>query len=248
MISITAARGHWRKLVCMNKRAVITIVALTVFICLIAVIVIQLFPLIKEVVTNVENESNAVQYIESYGAKGIPILIFLSALQVILIVIPSAAIQILSGLCYGIFRGTLMFIAGSTLGNVFVFISMRKLRGLIEPFFNRNPRKKRFLTTEQLSRMKRPELAAFFCFLIPGIPNGIIPYLFAETGASMGKYIAAAAAGSIPSSLVCVFLGDRISRGRYSTAVIISAVVAVAVLFVLLYRKKLINMITHESD
>ena len=107
-----------------------------IMLALTAVMLKDLFPLLREVATHTKDETAAVQYVDAHGMKGVPILVGLQALQTILAVIPSAAIQILTGLCYGIWWGTLINIAGCALGNSIVFLTMAALRsrGLRTPW------------------------------------------------------------------------------------------------------------------
>jgi len=225
-----------------RRNVLLSIIAAAVAACLIAILVIELFPLVKEVVANAGDESSMVSYIDSYGARGVPILMGLQVLQVIIAVIPAAAIQILTGLCYGAWLGTLINLVGCVLGNILVFAAMRHMKNLLAPLLKRVKREnkeKRFLSSNRFSKLKRPEMIVFFCFLIPGIPNGIVPYVFSETNIPLGRYIAAVAAGCIPSTLICNYLGHSVSKGNYTVAAIVAGAVIVIVLVVLLLKKKI---------
>jgi len=103
------------------------------------------------------------------------------------------------------------------------------------------------LAKEKLARIKRPEFVAFFLALIPWV-SGVGPYLFAETKVSLWKYLIAVILGSIPSTVMYVFLGDRISGGNYTTAIITAAIVVAILVSVLLFRKKILAKIMDESE
>jgi len=231
----------------MNKRNVLTIIIAAAVLVLIVIMIIQLFPLIREVFKDSSDESKMVKYIDSYGMKGVPVLIGLQALQVIVAVIPSAAIQVLTGICYGAYWGTLVNVAGSILGNILVFTAMRQLSTLLSPFFKHKNKHKKFLSKERLSKMKRPELIAFFFFLIPGIPNGIVPYVFAETDISLPRYLIAVIGGVVPSTFICTFMGDRVSKGSYTSAIIIFAVILVVFIIVMIFKNKIMKKITDSN-
>jgi len=227
-----------------QRNVLLPIIVAAVTIGLIAILAIELLPLVKEVVANAGDESKMVNYIGAYGAKGVPVLVALQVLQVIVAVIPAAAIQILTGLCYGVWMGTLINLVGCVFGNILVFIAMRRMKKLLAPLLNRVRREKKqknFLSSSRFSRIKRPEMIVFFCFLIPGIPNGIVPYVFSETGIPLSRYIIAVAAGCIPSTLICNFLGNSVSKGDYTITVIIAGVVVVIVLIALLLKKKIFD-------
>lgn len=231
----------------MKRNQILTLFFIAVSLVLVAVLTVQLFPLIREVVTNADDESNIVSYVDAYGVRGVPILIGLSAIQVIIPVIPAPAVGVLAGLCYGIIWGPLIFLGGCVLGNLFVFVSVRQLGGLITPHIRHKKTKhKKLLSKERLKKIKRPEIVAFFCFLIPGL-SSMLPYLFAGTKISLVKYLLAAFVGNIPSAMFYVFLGDRMSQGNYTTAILVAAVAVVAILALLPFRKKIMNKIMQEE-
>ena len=209
-----------------------------------AAMVIGLFPLLKEVIANAGDENNMVQSIDAYGLKGVPLLICLQAFQIIIAFLPAAAIQILTGLCYGVWLGVCINLVGSILGNIIVFTAVRQFRSLFSTLFKRKKGRKGLLSAEKLARLKKPEMVAFFLFLIPGIPNGFVPYVFAGTDISLRKYLLAVAAGSIPATFLCTFLGDRWSKGSHTTAVVIAVVVAVVIVLVFVFKDKILRKIT----
>lgn len=227
-----------------KRERFLAILVVAAMISLIAVMVVDLLPLLKEIVSNAGDETQMVQYIDSYGMKGVPILMGLQALQIIIAVIPSLVIQVLTGLCYGVWWGTLINLAGCVFGNLLVFISVRQLKNLLAPAVERMSKRKEMQYIGKLSQIRKPELIAFAFFLIPGIPNGIMPYIFARTNISTGKYILAILAGSIPSTFICTYMGDRLSKGSYTAAVIIAVVVAVIICVVFKYKNKIIAGVT----
>ena len=231
----------------MKKHNVFTAIIMAAFLCLLLVMVVQLFPLVKEVVSHVDDESSIVAYVASFGWRGVPALIGLAALQVMIPIIPAPAVGVLTGLSYGVYWGPLIFLSGIALGNLFVLISLRQLRGLIVLKRKRNTRHTKFHSKEHLEKIKKPEIVAFFLSLIPFL-SGAGPYLFAETRVSPGKYIIAVIAGNIPAAFIYVFLGNHIARGNYTAAIITAALMLVAALFILLFRKKIMGKIMSEGS
>jgi uncharacterized membrane protein YdjX (TVP38/TMEM64 family) len=226
-----------------RKQKIFKIIIAALFLLFLIAMIVQLLPLVREVVANARDESSIVAYVDSFGWRGVPALVGLSALQVIIPIIPAPAVGVLAGLSYGIYWGPLIFLGGIAVGNLFVVVSLRLLHSLI---IAKKPKKKSKYK-EQLEKIKRPEIAAFFLTLIPWV-SSTGPYLFAGTKVALSKYIIAVVAGSIPSTVLYVFLGDRISRGNYTTAIIIAAIVVVALVFILVFRKKIIGIIMGESD
>ena len=227
----------------MKKRYFFTALVTAVMLGLIAIMVVDLLPLLRQVAANAGDESKIVKYIASYGFKGVPILIGLQALQVITAVIPSAAIQLLTGLCYGVWWGTLINLVGCVLGNLIIFVAMRQIKSLAAPFMEKLSAKKGPLSLEKLQKIKNPQILAFSFFLIPGIPNGIMPYIFSRTSITLTEYLLANVAGSLPSTFICTFCGDRISHGNYGLAIGIGAGAVVIAVVLVIFKDRLVDRI-----
>jgi len=231
----------------MKNRNILTAVVAAVFLGLLIAMIVQLFPLIRDVAMNAQDESSILEYVDSFGWRAAPALIGLAALQVIIPIIPAPAVGVLTGLSYGVYWGMLIYLAGIVIGNLFVVISVRQLHGLIALKRKSGSQQKKSGSKEKLEKIKKPEVVAFFLFLIPFL-SGVGPYLFAETRVSLSKYIIAVVAGSIPSAVIYVFLGNRISSEDHTAAIITAALFLIVMLFILVFRKKIMGKIMGEDN
>jgi len=231
----------------MTKKDKINILILAVLILLLIAMVVQLFPLLEDVLENRADESSLALTVDALGWRGPVSLIGLAALQVIFPVIPAVAIGILTGLSYGVYWGSLIFLGGIALGNAVVVFAIRRIDTLFAGKVKHKGKHHRMLSKENLERIQKPEIVAFFLFIIPFI-SGAGPYLFAETKVKLWKYLIAVVAGSLPTTIVYVFLGERISQGSYTTAIITGSVLVVAMVLILIFRKKILGVILADSD
>jgi uncharacterized membrane protein YdjX (TVP38/TMEM64 family) len=238
-----------------KRQTIFSIIVLALMLALIVVMVVEMIPLLKEVLQNTSDESKVLGYIQAYGAKGVPVLAALQALQVMMTFLPAAIIQILAGLSYGVWGGALICIVGTILGNLIVFTVLRQLKSAFSSFFKERgergemdeqadkPKKNRFLSIAKLNQMKHPEYIAFFLFLIPGLPNGILPYIFAQTKITTARYLVSVAAACVPTTLLCTWLGERISKGDYQTAIVLVVILIAILAVVLIFRKRIMDRI-----
>jgi len=231
----------------MKKHNPFTAVLMAFFFCLLLVMVIQLFPLLREVIADAGDESSIVTYVESIGWRGVLALLGLSALQVIIPFIPATVVGVLAGLSYGIYFGPLIFLSGVALGNVFVMVYVRQLSSLIPARKKPSAKHNKLISKEKLEKIKRPEIAAFFLTVLPFV-GSMGPYLFAKTKVSLGKYVIAVLAAYLPSTFVYVFLGDRIASGNYGAAILTAVIAGTVVLPALLFRKRIMNKIMEEDS
>jgi len=234
------------KVLKMDKQNVINTIIMIFFLCIMLALIIQLLPLLEDVLENRHDESSVVNTVDALGWRGPPALIGLAALQVVFPLVPAAAIGVLTGLSYGVGWGLLIFLVGIAFGNLVVVFSMRRVEDLISRLIKHRVKHAAKhsgpLSKENLAKIKKPEIVAFFLFMIPFI-SGAGPYLFAETNVKLWKYIIAVVLGCIPTAIVYVFIGQHISQGSYTTAIIIGAIFVAAVVFILIFRKKIVGMI-----
>jgi len=234
-----------------EKNIVDIIILILVFFVFVAMIV-QLFPLLEDVIEYREDESGIVIVVEALGCRGPLALIGLAALQVVFPIVPAVAIGILTGLTYGVFWGMIIFLGGIAVGNIFVVFAIRKLTVIFSGRKKKEQKddeqeRSKLLSKEALEKIQKPELVAFFLFMIPFI-SGAGPYLFAGTKVNIWKYTAAVVAGCIPTAILYVFLGERISQGSHLTAIITGAILVIALVFILIFRKKILGMILGRAD
>jgi len=200
----------------------------------------DLFPLLVNIVQHIKDENVVIAEIEGYGPKGAFILLAMQILQVVTSFFPAAAIQILAGLTFGSLYGTVICLIGYIIGNGMVFVLIRQVR---KNFFLRiSPSKKNKTKTGwELSFIQKAHdltMLSFLLALIPGIPNGILPYLFSKTDIPLSKYILSISLAGIPTIFLICFAGERIANGDIMTAVgITGALLLIAGVVFLLNRR-----------
>jgi uncharacterized membrane protein YdjX (TVP38/TMEM64 family) len=212
-----------------------------IIIILIFIMVKDLLPLFKEVLENIHDEKNVIGYIEAYGIKGVPILIALAFFQVISFIVPALPIQVLSGLCYGIWFGSLIYIIGAAIGNISIFLIIKKIKSIL-PFF-KDATKKNKMQLINTKKITKPAIVVFALYLIPIIPNGIVPYVCSGLKIKLLNFSIAMILGLIPATLISAGLGHSISSSNHVLTMIIVAVLAIIILLIVIFKKKIIHLI-----
>lgn len=215
-----------------DSKSMIFVIPIIIFLILILVLCIDLVPVFQKVMENGQNESVMVSYIESYGVKGIFIIMFLQVFQVLSAVLPAMPVQILAGLCYGIVYGSVISIIGYALGHMLIFIIARKLGSALMPL--NQTRKFNFV-----GKSKNPKLLAFLLYVIPGIPNGILPYIFSKSDITPGEFLLSVTLASIPGILISTVLGSRLSQGDFLTSLFLLLLCVIIIVLVVVFRGKI---------
>ncbi len=170
------------------------------------------------------------EYLNRQGQLGGMIAVFfISILQVISIVIPGMAIHISAGLILGWWRAFLSSYLGFVFGNVLVFRTARRLGNTLQDLMPKE--NNRSWLTRKINSASAGFVIALAC-LVPGVPNGIIPYIAARTNLSLKKYSFAIAVTCWVQILCNCCAGHFLIRGEFLYMVLSFAVQILLIIIV----------------
>ena len=164
--------------------------------------------------------------------KGIVCTIMLAILQVVSIVFPGLAIQIAAGVIYGWWKSFFICYVGFVIGNVVVFMVARHLGSSINELAGKQTAKhsKNFILRKL--RTLNPTLMVALGYLLPLVPNGIIPYISANTKISLRRFTAALALTSWFQIFFNCLAGNFLLHGRYFMMVLMFVIQGAMFVFV----------------
>ena len=144
-------------------------------------------------------------YLKKMGSEGVWILILLQTIETVSVFLPAVPVYLCAGAICGSFNGILLCWATNLALNVLLFLLARLIgKRLADHGFSYH--------NEKLERLieatTKPERVICLICMIPGVPNGLIPYIAARTRISFLKFAAAVAVGSLPTIILFVAGGD----------------------------------------
>ena len=156
---------------------------------------------------NFQNDTEgAKQLLRQKGWLGYLTVVFVEALQMVVVFIPAEFIQISSGLSYPFPLALLFCDLGVCLGASIIFVLVRAFR------FENGAYTKTKEKIERLSSVQKKErsvvLFLYFLFFMPIIPFGAICYYGSSTKLRYWKYILTVATGVIPSIVTSNLMGS----------------------------------------
>lgn len=217
--------------------AIIAVLALTVYILwkIFGDEIIQLFELIKR-----GNEDEIAAYLNSQSSWGGYFVLFvIQALQVVSIFFPGMVIQIAGALIYGWWRSFLICWLGFVFGNALVFAVARVLGKSIQFAFSGEDKKENWLM--QKINDGNPTFVVAVACLVPGVPNGIIPYIAARTKITLKSFVLAVAGSSWIQILLNCIAGHFLRNGQYLFMVFAFALQIALIVVISKNRDKLLN-------
>lgn len=222
-----------------KRKKVIRIVSLCILVAVMIFVTIICIPIVKMLSTE-EGRAGLERLVDSNFLLGVCVYMFLQVLQVLVALIPGGVIQILGGVLFGNFWGTVLCSLGILAGSAIAFFMVRRFgMPVVEAFIDRKGIKK----FEFLNDTKKLEITVFILFLIPGMPKDVLTYLAPLTKIKPSSFLALSMLGRFPAILLSIVFGANLSEGNILAAVIIFAVVAVVGIIGILYNGKIVAYI-----
>jgi uncharacterized membrane protein YdjX (TVP38/TMEM64 family) len=224
-----------------GKRLLVFGLILLVVIVLIALLIKDALPLLKEVLANTSNESATVTAVDKLGTRGVVMIALLQAIATSAAFLPSTPIQVLAGLVYGKW-GIAIILVGMLLGNAALFLAVRyggqTIHDLLPEKHKHPPHK--FLDLDRLNAMKHPGLVVFIVHLVPGLPNSMLSVVLARTKITLRTFLFWVALGEIPPLAITVGLGSSIASQNKTLIYVLGAVLALILLIGLIFHKRIL--------
>jgi uncharacterized membrane protein YdjX (TVP38/TMEM64 family) len=203
-----------------NSANTLKFVGLIVFIALIVICTIALFPYFKHLTTE-EGRLELIDMIQGAGAFGVLICLGLQFVQVVVAFIPGEVVQIAVGAIYGPFAGTCILVLGALISSAFVFLVVRKLGApFVEQMIGRNHEDK----LRWLNDNKRLDLVVFILFIIPGLPKDLFTYLVPLTRMRAANFLILSTLARIPGIAISSYIGNAAIQGDYTQAIIVAVI------------------------
>lgn len=157
------------------------------------------------------------------------------AMQVFVAIIPGEPLEIVAGYAFGAVEGTLLCLAGATIGSILVFLFVRKFGvRAVELFFP----KEKFENLKFLQDSCRLNLMVFLIFFIPGTPKDVLCYCVGLTKMKLPTWALITATARIPSVITSTIGGDALGLGAHGfAAAVFAATLALSAVGLLIYKK-----------
>ena len=153
-------------------------------------------------------------YLEAQSTVGgFAVLWLICVMQVVSIVFPSMVIQVAGALIYGWWRSFIVCWVGFVSGNVIAFTIGRLFKKNIATLIHKDGEKENWII-QKINQGHQIFVVAIAC-MVPGVPNGIIPYLSAQTTITAKEFSIAVAASSWIQVLLNCMAGHFLANGQY---------------------------------
>ena len=215
-----------------TKLKIFKITLLVIVIIVLTAITIYLFPAIKNLSTK-EGQIAFKQKVTSSGIYGLSLLFLIQLAQIFLFILPGEPIEILAGMCYGWFWGTIFIMLSSAVISSLIFILVRKIGKQFVYDFSDEEKIKKLENNELFKNPKKIELIFFILFLLPGTPKDLLTYLAGLLPIKFRRFVVISTIARIPSIVTSTIAGANIAVGNWKKGIILYGIIVAVVLLLL---------------
>ncbi len=211
-----------------SRASIILCIISTVFLMLTGLIVFLMWDYIRE-------PALLRDAIGEHSMLGALSLILISAVQVIVALVPGEFIEIAAGYMFGGIWGAVLCLVGIVLGSCITILLVRRFgRQFVYVFY---PQEKLDALPILKNSAKR-NILTFIIFIIPGTPKDLFTYAIGLTDMSIPLYIALTTLARFPSVITSTMTGNAAGKKDYLSAFIFLVVTGViSGIGLLLYRR-----------
>lgn len=221
-----------------KQKRTVRIAALIIFIAVTVALTVVCLPIVPMLASD-EGRARLEALVDSNLILGVAVFLFLQVLQIVVALIPGAVVQILSGVLFGGFWGSVLCILGTLAGEAIVFYVVRLLgMPLVEALVDSKGIKKLGF----LQDTKKVELAVFILYLIPVMPKDALTYIAPLTKIKPSTFFILSISARAPSMIMSIVFGSSLGKGNIVLAIVLSAIVAVIGIVSILYKDRIINI------
>lgn len=142
---------------------------------------------------------------------GAIMMISVTAVQVVIALIPGELVEVAAGYIFGAWLGALLCLVGMAIGSVVAILLARRFgRRLVASLYSED----KLDSLPILNDTKKRNVATAILFLIPGTPKDLITYLIGLTKMSIPHYLALTLLCRFPSVIMSTLSGDALGDDR----------------------------------
>lgn len=216
-----------------KTRKMIFLLLLVVFIG----IIIKLFPLFMDLSTS-EGRENFGANIKSLGIMGALQIVLLEVCKAVVVFLPAEPIELLSGMCFGPFFGTVIIYCGVLISTLAIYFAVKKYGlDLVEDIIPKDKFKK--VNDLIKNNSEKVEVILFILYFLPIVPKDFLTYIGSLLPIGLKKFLFITLFARFPAIISSSIVGDSIIEGDVKTIILAYAITyLISFSFAYIYNKR----------
>ncbi len=158
--------------------------------------------------------------IQNAGIFGVFIFLALQIAQIFLFILPGEPLEILAGMCYGGFWGTILVMFSVLVSALLIYLLVKIFgKNFIYDFCSKEQIEK-MENSKIFKNAKNIEYIIFLLFLIPGTPKDFLTYLGCLLPINPIKFILISTVARFPSIISSTLAGESLAVANWKMALI----------------------------
>jgi len=215
-----------------KRRKIVFFILVIIFLA----IIVKLMPLFLDLATP-EGRKNFSENITSLGVGGALQILLLEICKVVVVFLPAEPIELLSGMCFGPFLGTIIVYVGIIISSILVFLAVKKYGlAMVEDIV---PEEKFKKVNEMLhNKAEKVEVILFILYFLPMVPKDFLTYIAGLLPLGLKKFLFITLFARFPAVISSTIVGDRILEGDIKAIALAYGITyAISLFFAWVYNK-----------
>ena len=213
------------------KKKVKRIVLLVISVAMIIIVSVLLWDIFRTIST----EAGRIEFrdrILELGVPGCLMLIGLNVSQIFLFFFPGEMVELLAGMCYGVFGGLLVTYIGVFISTAIIFWLVRKIgKASVYDLIGEDKIEK--IENSRLYKSRKAEWILLLLFILPGTPKDLLIYVGALLPVNTPRFILLSTLFRFPGIITSTIAGAYFAKGNSRTAIIVYVVTFIVSLILL---------------
>ena len=216
-----------------TKIKILKLIILISLIIIIAGLTIYFLPILKKLNTQ-QGQIEFKEKVNNNKALGFLILLGLEIAQIVLAILPGEPVEILAGICFGTFWGTIFLMFSIFITTLLIYVLVKKYgKKFIYEFFPKNQVEK-IENSKLFKDEKKIEMVMILLFLIPGTPKDLFVYIGGLLPIKTPRFLALSTLLRFPSIISSTIAGDNLLKGQWKISAL-AYVITFIITFVVIY-------------
>ena len=220
-----------------TKIKVFKIILAILVLTLLIGITTYLFPVMKDL-SSIEGQIAFKEKVDNSGMFGLLSLFGLQVAQIFLIIVPGEPIEILAGMCYGGFLGTIFIMVSAFIISTTIFFLVRKFGRKFVYDFCDEKKVAKIENSKLFQNPKKIELIMLILFLIPGTSKDLLVYIAGLLPIKPIRFILISSLARFPSVILSTLAGENLAIGDWKMSIILYAAVLIIVGIIIFFINK----------
>ncbi len=175
-------------------------------------------------------------FFAQYRSQSILIYLGLQVIQIVICILPGAALQFSAGYLFHFWLGLLLTLSGALVGTVLTYYLGKLLgRDAVHMIFGEE--KIQNMLTKINS--KKGVIIVFLIYLIPGVPKDLCTYAAGLSEMKLKPFLILSMVGRTPAMMGSLIIGQQVHMGGYTSAAIIGGIAVVLCVVGVVFRRQI---------